>query len=82
LKILTVDGHALVREGLRQVLKGIDESVVVLDAGTCAKAFEIAASEPDLDLVLLELPPARHERHVREKIFLRDKDRFFSQGKV
>jgi hypothetical protein len=32
--------------------------------------------------VLLELPPARHERHVREKIFLRDKDRFFSQGKV
>ena len=54
LKILTVDDHALVREGLRHVLKGLDESVEVLDAATCTKAFEIAAQHPDLDLVLLD----------------------------
>ncbi len=32
LKILVVDDHALVREGLRQVLKGLAEEVEVLEA--------------------------------------------------
>lgn len=54
LKILVVDDHALVREGLRQVLKGLDEQVEVLDAGHCARAFELAAEHADLDLVLLD----------------------------
>jgi DNA-binding NarL/FixJ family response regulator len=54
LKILVVDDHALVREGLRQVLKGLDEHVDVLDAPTCGRAFELAAQHPDLDLVLLD----------------------------
>ena len=54
LKILVVDDHALVREGLRQVLKGLDEQVEVLEAGQCSRAFELAAAHPDLDLVLLD----------------------------
>lgn len=54
MKILVVDDHALVREGLRQVLKGLDEQVEVLDAPHCARAFELAALHPDLDLVLLD----------------------------
>lgn len=54
LKILVVDDHALVREGLRQVLKGLDEQVEVLEAAHCAGAFEIAAQHCDLDLVLLD----------------------------
>ena len=54
LKILVVDDHALVREGLRQVLKGLDEQVEVLDAADCARAFELASMHPDLDLVLLD----------------------------
>ncbi|MBK7005964.1 MAG: response regulator transcription factor [Burkholderiales bacterium] len=53
-KILVVDDHVLVREGLCQVLKGIDESVCVLQAGTCAQAFAAAQSHADLDLVLLD----------------------------
>jgi DNA-binding NarL/FixJ family response regulator len=53
-KILVVDDHALVREGLHQVLKGLDESVEVLQAGNCAQAFEITQAHPDLDLVLLD----------------------------
>ncbi len=54
LKILVVDDHALVREGLRQVLKGLDENIEVLDAGNCARAFELSNVHPDLDLVLLD----------------------------
>ncbi|MBP6718622.1 MAG: response regulator transcription factor [Rhodoferax sp.] len=54
LKILVVDDHALVREGLRQVLKGLDDHVEVLEAPECGRAFELAALHPDLDLVLLD----------------------------
>ena len=54
MKILIVDDHALVREGLRQVLKGLDEAVEVLDAATCARAFAHADAHADLDLVLLD----------------------------
>ncbi|MDO8248891.1 MAG: response regulator transcription factor [Rhodoferax sp.] len=54
MKILVVDDHALVREGLRQVLKGLDAQVEVLEAPHCARAFELAALHPDLDLVLLD----------------------------
>ncbi|MDO9160329.1 MAG: response regulator transcription factor [Burkholderiaceae bacterium] len=54
MKILVVDDHALVREGLRQVLKGLGDSVEVLDAGVCTQAFELAQQHPDLDVVLLD----------------------------
>jgi DNA-binding NarL/FixJ family response regulator len=54
LKILVVDDHALVREGLRQVLKGLDDSLEVLEAGVCSRAFALAQTHPDLDLVLLD----------------------------
>lgn len=42
------------REGLRQVLKGLDVAVEVLEAPNCARAFELADQHPDLDLVLLD----------------------------
>ena len=54
MKILVVDDHALVREGLHQVLKGLDEQVEVLEAANCAGAFELVAQHHDLDLVLLD----------------------------
>ena len=54
MKILVIDDHALVREGLCQVLKGLDEQVNVLEAPHCARAFELAALHHDLDLVLLD----------------------------
>jgi DNA-binding NarL/FixJ family response regulator len=53
-KILVIDDHALVREGLHQVLKGLDENVSVLQAGTCEQAFALADSHVDIDLVLLD----------------------------
>lgn len=54
MKILVVDDHALVREGLCQILKGLDAQVEVLEAPHCARAFELAARHADLDLVLLD----------------------------
>ena len=56
MKILVVDDHALVREGLSQVLKGLDpaEPTEVMQAPNCAQAFELAQVHPDLDLVLLD----------------------------
>lgn len=54
MKILVVDDHALVREGLCQVLKGLDESVCVFQASTCSQAFATAHAHADLDLILLD----------------------------
>lgn len=55
MKILVVDDHALVREGLRQVLKGLgSDDLEVLEAGTCQRAFELTAAHSDLDLILLD----------------------------
>ncbi|MDH4134755.1 MAG: response regulator transcription factor, partial [Gammaproteobacteria bacterium] len=54
MKILVIDDHALIREGLRHVLRGLDDSVEVLEAASCGRAFEIAATTSDLDLVLLD----------------------------
>ncbi len=53
-KILVVDDHALVREGLCQVLKGLDDEVEVLQAADCTQAFQLADLHPDFDLVLLD----------------------------
>ena len=56
MKILVVDDHALVREGLCQVLKGLGpaEPTEVMQAPNCAQAFAITQAHPDLDLVLLD----------------------------
>jgi DNA-binding NarL/FixJ family response regulator len=54
MKILVIDDHALVREGLSQVLKVLDENVEVLQAGTCSQGFSLAQIHHDLDLVLLD----------------------------
>jgi DNA-binding NarL/FixJ family response regulator len=56
LKILVVDDHALIRQGLRHVLGQLDEGgVEVIEAGGYGEALERIASHPDLDLVLLDL---------------------------
>src|SRR5688572_5564951 len=54
-KILVVDDHPLIREAMRTVLKQLDSSMQVLEAGNCDDALEIAGGEPDLSLVLLDL---------------------------
>lgn len=57
MKVLVIDDHALVREGLRPVLEQLSpgETVLVLEAHSYARGVEIAAAHRDLDLVLLDL---------------------------
>ncbi len=57
MKILVIDDHALVRAGLKPVLEQLasgGEAVQVLEASSYTKGVEIAAENPDLDLVLLD----------------------------
>ena len=54
MNILLVDDHALFREGLKFLLRGLDTGVQLDEAGTCAEALERAASR-SYDLVLLDL---------------------------
>lgn len=55
MKILVVDDHTLIREGLRLVLKALDDEIVVLEAQNCQETFELTEVNPDLDLILLDL---------------------------
>lgn len=54
MKILIVDDHALVREGLGQVLAGIYPRLELLHAGTGAGAIDMLLPHRDIDLVLLD----------------------------
>lgn len=54
MKILVIDDHVLVREGLKQVLRTLEDDVEVYLVGTCTEGFSIALEHPDLDLVLLD----------------------------
>jgi DNA-binding NarL/FixJ family response regulator len=56
MKILVIDDHALIREGLKPVLEQLvpGETVTVLEADSYTRGVEIAAAHPDLDLALLD----------------------------
>jgi DNA-binding NarL/FixJ family response regulator len=58
LKVLIVDDHALIRQGLRPILAqlGTDgEGVEVMEASGYAEALDRIAASPDLDLLMLDL---------------------------
>jgi DNA-binding NarL/FixJ family response regulator len=58
LKVLVVDDHALIRQGLRPILAQLaapGESVEVMEASGYAEALDRIAANPDLDLVMLDL---------------------------
>jgi DNA-binding NarL/FixJ family response regulator len=55
MKLLIVDDHALVREGLAAVLRHIGPEAEMLTAGDGAEALEIAERVTDLDAVILDL---------------------------
>ena len=54
MKILIVDDHALVREGLGQVLSGMYPRLELLHAGTGAAAIDMLLPHRNIDLVLLD----------------------------
>lgn len=55
MKILLADDHALVREGLRHVLRRLDDDAVVVEAADCAEALQLAERYGEFDVVLLDV---------------------------
>lgn len=54
-KLLIVDDHAIVREGLAALLRQLGPDVVVLQARDVPQGLDVLGRHPDLDLVLLDL---------------------------
>jgi DNA-binding NarL/FixJ family response regulator len=54
-RILIVDDHALLREGVGLLLRRLDPDVEFLEAGTLAEALEAVAEAEAIDLLLLDL---------------------------
>jgi DNA-binding NarL/FixJ family response regulator len=55
MKILVVDDHPLMREAVQGVVARLESGATVLAAVDSERGFAVAAAEPDLDLVLLDL---------------------------
>ena len=68
MKILVIDDHHLIREGLRGLLDVLahGDEVDILEAGDLATALRYVAEHPDLDLALLDvrLPDVVHLESV------------------
>lgn len=54
-KLLVVEDHALVREGLVQTLRQLETGASVFEASDCDGAGVMLAQEPGFDLLLLDL---------------------------
>lgn len=55
MKILVVDDHPLVREAMAHLVTRLAGQIEVLEAADCASGLAVVQSNPDLDLVLLDL---------------------------
>jgi len=55
LKLLVVEDHALVREGLTRLLRQLEERVEISEAASFEAALDVLEAEQDFDLVLLDL---------------------------
>lgn len=54
MRVLLVDDHALVREGLRLLLQDLDKDIELHEAGNCDEALALVADHA-YDLILLDL---------------------------
>jgi len=64
MRIVFADDHNLIRESVGELLKHLSDEVDVLEADTFDKAIELASTEPEPDLIILDLfmPGMRHLR--------------------
>jgi DNA-binding NarL/FixJ family response regulator len=54
-RILLVDDHPLVADGLRVLVEGLEPATALLWTGTLQEGFELLDRDPDIALVLLDL---------------------------
>lgn len=55
MKILLADDHALFRAGVKQLFAALDRRVETMEVANGAEVMRLAKSQPDFDLVLIDL---------------------------
>ena len=55
MKLLVVDDHPIVRDGLAALLGQLERDALVLQAGDAEKALALVAAHADLDVVILDI---------------------------
>ena len=55
MKLLVVDDHPVLREGLTALLKQMGPDTIVLEAGDAAQGLELVAQQTDIDVVILDI---------------------------
>jgi DNA-binding NarL/FixJ family response regulator len=55
MKLLIIDDHPVVREGLAALLRPAEPGVEILQASSRAEGLSLAVANPDLDLVFMDL---------------------------
>jgi DNA-binding NarL/FixJ family response regulator len=55
MKILLVDDHQLFREGVALLLRRLADDLELLQTSTCEEAFSLCETQPDTELILLDL---------------------------
>lgn len=55
MKILVADDHVLIREGIRNTVQTIADSVVIEEAGDGKHVLALLQASPDFDIILLDL---------------------------
>lgn len=70
MKVLLIDNHALFREGLRHILRGLPGGMSeILEAGDFSEGLMLAGQHPDFDFALLELNSPGSEGAISVRIF-------------
>ena len=53
--VLLADDHVLFRDGMRYILQQLNDQITILCSGSFSETIAIAASNPVIDLALLDL---------------------------
>ena len=55
MRVLVIDDHPLIQEAVTTMVRGLAPQVEVVTAGDCERGLVIAESEPEFDMILLDL---------------------------